>query len=91
MSLRSKTTKINGLKKSIKECVDNLACYCKDYLSPTGSKEQLKSLILTRSIDINLFVSDLVACALKPEEEKKEQPKKEEEEEELEEDKKDEK
>lgn len=82
MSTKKPTARINELKREIKSCADNLACYVKDYISQGKSKEQLKSLIITRALDINLFVNDLVAIALKPEEEKKEEKKENEEEEE---------
>lgn len=74
MSTKKPATRINELKREIKSCADNLACYVKDYISQEKSKEQLKSLIISRALDINLFVNDLVAIALKPEKEKKENP-----------------
>ena len=71
MSLRREDNKkIADLKKSLKECVDNLATYIKDYIKSPDNQPQLKSVIMTRTIDVHLFLNDLVAIALNAEKNK---------------------
>ena len=67
MSLKQDNKKINELKKSLKECIDNLATYIKDYIKSPNTQPQLKSIIMTRTIDVHLFLNDLVAIALNAE------------------------
>lgn len=67
MSLKQDNKKINELKKSLKECVDNLATYIKDFIKSPTTQPQLKSIIMTRTIDVHLFLNDLVAIALNAE------------------------
>lgn len=62
------------MKKSLKECVDNLAMYIKDYIKSPNTQPQLKSIIMTRTIDIHLFLNDLVAIALNAEKNKAQNP-----------------
>lgn len=74
MSLKEENKKITDLKKSLKECVDNLAMYIKDYIKSPNTQPQLKSIIMTRTIDIHLFLNDLVAIALNAEKNKAQNP-----------------
>ena len=74
MSLKQDNKKINELKKSLKECIDNLATYIKDYIKSPNTQPQLKSIIMTRTIDVHLFLNDLVAIALNAEKNKAQFP-----------------